>query len=123
MRSAYLEYNWNGTSCREELELEAVCFIGRSQANTIPLTDADAIISLRHASIHAINGQFYLSDLNSRNGTMLNGRPVTLATLLRDGDVIRIGRCELIFHDTETVNDSKAESAEVPHTQLFVLRQ
>jgi adenylate cyclase len=123
MRSCYLEYNWNGTSCREGLELGRVCFIGRGQSNTIALPDADAIISLRHASVHAIEGHFYLSDLNSRNGTMLNGRPVVLATLLRDGDVIRIGRCEFIFHDTETISESKAESVGVSKTQLFVLRQ
>src|SRR3954449_3125134 len=123
MRSFYLEYNWNGTSCREGLELGRVCFIGRGQSNTIALPDADAIISLRHASVHAIEGHFYLSDLNSRNGTMLNGRPVVLATLLRDGDVIRIGRCEFIFHDTESISESKAESVGFSKTQLFVLKQ
>jgi adenylate cyclase len=123
MRACYLEYNWNGSSRREPLAIDRICFIGRGQTNTIALTDEDAIISSRHASIHAIDGQFYLSDLNSRNGTMLNGRPVTLATLLRDGDVITIGRCELVFHDTEAISECKPEAIEFPKTQLFVLRQ
>ncbi len=35
-------------------------------------------------------------DLGSRNGTLLNGLPVTARTQLTDGDVIRIGRTELI---------------------------
>jgi adenylate cyclase len=131
MRSSYLEYNWNGSSCREALEAERICFIGRGQTNTIALPDDDAIISSRHASIHALGGHFYLSDLNSRNGTMLNGRPVTLATLLRDGDVITVGKCELVFRETEIADDSQSESSnegrpesiEFPRTQLFVLRQ
>jgi adenylate cyclase len=131
MRSSYLEYKWNGSSCREALEIERICFIGRRQTNTIALADEDAIISSRHASIHAVEGRFYLSDLNSRNGTMLNGRPVTLATLLHDGDVITVGKCELVFHQTEVTDESKsetmkalkAESTEFPLTQLFVLRQ
>jgi adenylate cyclase len=131
MRSSYLDYNWNGSSCREALEVERTCFIGRGQTNTIPLSDEDAIISSRHASIYAVEGQFYVSDLNSRNGTMLNGRPVTLPTLLHDGDVITVGKCDLIFHETEitdelnseTINEPKSDSVEFPRTQLFVLRQ
>ena len=131
MRSSYVEYNWNGSSCREGLDVEKICFIGRGQTNTIALPDDDAIISSRHASIHALGMHFYLSDLNSRNGTMLNGRPVTLATLLRDGDVITVGKCELVFRETEiadesqseSLNESRPESIEFPRTQLFVLRQ
>lgn len=123
MHSCYLEYNWNGSLCSEPLETDRACFIGRGPTNTIALNDDDAIISSRHASIHAIDGQFYLSDLNSRNGTMLNGRPMTLVTLLRDGDVITVGRCEFVFHETETISESKPDAIEFPKTQLFVLRQ
>src|SRR3954466_2685818 len=131
MRSSYLEYNWNGGSCQVALEIGRTCFIGRGQTNTIALSDEDAIISSRHASIHAVDGHFYISDLNSRNGTMLNGRPVTLPTPLRDGDVITVGKCDLIFRETqitdesnsEAINESAPDLIEFPRTQLFVLRQ
>ena len=41
------------------------------------------------------NLDFLLMDLGSRNGTLLNGRRVTVPVLLRDGDTIMIGDQEL----------------------------
>jgi adenylate cyclase len=121
MGGCYFEYKWKEALCRVALELEKVCGIGRSQANTIALTDA-ATISHRHASVHSVDGQFYLTDLNSRNGTMLNGRPVSAPTPLKDGDIVKVGGCELIFHGTAVKQPEALTSAEAFKTHLLVSR-
>ncbi len=95
--TCYLEYELNGELCRFPLNTAKVCAIGRSEVNTIALCDI-ATVSLLHASVHCVDGNFYLADLNSRNGTMLNGRPVTTPTPLREGDVIKVGGYEIVFH-------------------------
>src|SRR5271163_4884932 len=60
--------------------------IGRMSGNTIVINDAS--VSLAHARITVNNGEFILKDLNSTNGTWVNGQPVKEARL-RDHDLIR----------------------------------
>jgi FHA domain. len=38
------------------------------------------------------NGQWWLEDRKSRNGTTLNGMPVTQSVIVTDGDIIGIGK-------------------------------
>ncbi len=70
-----------------------VTSIGRAPTNTIVLTDTYA--SAQHALLAWREGQWWLEDLGSRNGTLLNGEPVTVSTVVSSGDVIGIGRTEL----------------------------
>lgn len=56
----------------------------------------DTYISSRHAEIDFSEGAFRLHDLQSTNGTFLNGKKVREAELA-DGDRLRIGTTELIF--------------------------
>src|ERR1700676_4677074 len=60
--------------------------IGRMKGNTIVIEDAS--ISLMHAKITRKDGVFFLKDLNSTNGTVVNGQPVTEAKL-NDLDRVR----------------------------------
>src|SRR3954469_2257542 len=53
--------------------------IGRMKGNTIVVEDSS--ISLMHAKITRKDGQFYVKDLNSTNGTSLNGQPLGEAKL------------------------------------------
>ncbi len=55
----------------------------------------DASVSRRHAEVVFENGHYYISDLNSRNGTYLNGQLVPRATKLYDQSEIRI--CEVLL--------------------------
>lgn len=68
--------------------------IGRAPQCTITITDTKA--SRRHAALAAVDGVVELEDLQSSNGTVLNGKPVT-KRMLRPGDVIAIGTTELRF--------------------------
>jgi hypothetical protein len=58
---------------------------------------ADANVSRRHAAFISIDDGWAIEDLESTNGTRLNGQPVTRARL-RDGDVIEIGVTQLVYH-------------------------
>jgi transcriptional regulator with GAF, ATPase, and Fis domain len=68
--------------------------IGRSADVEIALDDPEA--SRRHAEIRTTPAGCVVVDLQSRNGTLVNGERITEHTL-RDGDVIQIGRSSLTF--------------------------
>ena len=59
-------------------------------------------VSHRHAQITRINGQFYIEDLGSSNHTWVNEIKLAQgqAEPLKDGDVIRLGKLELTFHES-----------------------
>lgn len=54
-------------------------------------------ISRRHAQIRHAEGQYFLSDLGSTNGTMLNSETLVGEEQLRDRDEIGVGIYKLIF--------------------------
>jgi hypothetical protein len=70
-----------------------VTTIGRAPTNTVQLPDSFA--STHHALLALRSGQWWLEDRESRNGTLLNGQPLTGPTVVSAGDVIGIGRIEL----------------------------
>jgi hypothetical protein len=57
----------------------------------------DAYLSERHALLEYTEDGYLLSDLKSKRGTFLNGKPVEAERTLRDGDRIRVGNTELKF--------------------------
>jgi DNA-binding winged helix-turn-helix (wHTH) protein len=63
--------------------------IGRDPASVIVIDDSR--VSRNHARIVVSSDGAVLDDLGSKNGTQLNGSPVTAATRLSEGDVIEIG--------------------------------
>jgi hypothetical protein len=69
--------------------------IGRSPTAEIQLPDET--VSAVHARIWKSDRRWRLEDLDSRNGTLLNGIPVDQGAALCPGDRIRIGRCVLEF--------------------------
>jgi hypothetical protein len=69
--------------------------IGRSSDADVPIDDRYA--SGLHARIYARRGHFYLEDLKSTNGTLLNDEALAGEAELVPGDVIRIGDTEFRF--------------------------
>ncbi len=73
--------------------------IGRSEANTIVLEDA--FVSAEHALLSRREKQWWLEDLDSRNGTLLNDLPLEAGTVVSAGDVITIGSVALRIEPSE----------------------
>jgi pSer/pThr/pTyr-binding forkhead associated (FHA) protein len=67
--------------------------LGRAADNTITLPDTYA--SAYHARLDQHDGEWWLTDLDSRNGTRLNDVPIGKPVPLADGDVIGIGQMKL----------------------------
>jgi pSer/pThr/pTyr-binding forkhead associated (FHA) protein len=81
--------------------------IGRRPYNDVMLDDLT--VSGEHAVLHTANGESTIHDLHSRNGTLVNGVPVTQRTLV-DGDRIEIGIYRLHYVLERPVADA-AEGA------------
>jgi hypothetical protein len=62
---------------------------GRAPTNTIVVSDDFA--SSEHALVALRNGQWWLEDRGSRNGTMLNEVRISQPVIVTDGDTIGIG--------------------------------
>ena len=73
--------------------LQPITSIGRAPSNTIIVSDTYA--SSQHALLTWREGQWWLEDQGSRNGTLLNDTRITAPTVVSAGDVIGIGRTQL----------------------------
>ncbi|MDR0336444.1 MAG: FHA domain-containing protein [Planctomycetaceae bacterium] len=91
--------------------------IGREEGNFIQLNDER--VSRYHLKIHENDGVILLTDLQSTNGTRVNGEVVHVWRL-RPGDIISAGRSILIFGSTEEIGarlsklNQEDRSASVP---------
>ena len=71
-------------------------FIGRAPSNHI-VVDHPAV-SAQHALLLRVRDSYRLMDLNSTNGTQINGMLVT-DTEVNDGDKVRFGSVVAVFVD------------------------
>jgi adenylate cyclase len=95
---AWLETGWN------KIPLRGGCSIGRSPKNAIVLDSPK--VSRRHAIINVQNGgEFWLIDLGSSNGTLLNKRRIHQPLRLSDYDQIVIGDTIFTFRQPEELSD------------------
>jgi pSer/pThr/pTyr-binding forkhead associated (FHA) protein len=79
----------NGNEAGKIFEFSQKMIVGRSKAD-IPLKDGK--VSRQHASIEKTAEGYLYTDLNSMNGSFINGVPIQ-SKLLAAGDVITIGEC------------------------------
>jgi predicted component of type VI protein secretion system len=82
-------------SLAEFIQLQMVTYIGRDPTCTIVV--ADDATSNQHACLFCSDGVWWLKDLGSRNGTLLNDLPLSKPTSLAEGDVIGIGNIQFKF--------------------------
>jgi hypothetical protein len=85
--------------------------IGREDDNAIRLNDER--VSRFHAKIQEDGQRIILTDLDSTNGTRVNGHPVQLR-ILQPGDQISIGRCLLLFGSRQEIWARLATLAKTP---------
>jgi pSer/pThr/pTyr-binding forkhead associated (FHA) protein len=74
--------------------------IGREEGNLLRLNDER--VSRFHAKIQEDNGDIILTDLESTNGTRVNGNVVQIRRL-RPGDRINVGRSLLLFGSNQEI--------------------
>ena len=91
---------------------EDALVIGRETACNVCL--ADAAVSRRHTKIEKKDDDFVITDLESLNGTFINGIPVR-TRVLSHGDRVRIGDSQFLFllHDGEPTKSSEVTLDEV----------
>jgi pSer/pThr/pTyr-binding forkhead associated (FHA) protein len=91
----------NGETLQEYQLDKAEIVIGRAPTSDI-LLSKDKLTSRRHATVRYENGEYYLYDERSANGTFVNGQQLEEGSyLLHDGDHVGIGEHELVFHSAQ----------------------
>ncbi|WP_153556767.1 SpoIIE family protein phosphatase [Roseimaritima sediminicola] len=91
---AFLSSRSEGSAGRYDLPETAI--IGRHPECDVILTVG--AVSRHHAKIFRRDAEYFLEDLQSRNGTFVNGKLVSTTHPLEEGDRIRICEVELVFH-------------------------
>jgi len=77
-----------GTDRREAFDRNEIN-VGRVQGNDLMLAKGN--VSKHHARLLFRDGRFIVTDLKSTNGTYVNGRKISQATIVREGDKIYVG--------------------------------
>ncbi len=84
----------NGMSGVEDVFLlQPITLLGRDPTNTIVIPDSSA--AARHARLCHQRGVWWVEDLGSGRGTMLNEAPLSEPTPMGPGDIIGIGELRL----------------------------
>ncbi len=74
-------------------DIQGVTTLGRAESARVVLDDSS--VSAHHAMLRPVDGGWAIEDLGSRNGTLVNGRPVTSQVTLSCGDGVQLGRVRL----------------------------
>jgi len=83
--------------------------IGRDDKNGIHL--ADPSVSRRHALLSCALDEYFIEDLGSTNGTLLNDRPIT-KHILKSGDLLRLGDYVLSFERADQASIDEDDDPE-----------
>jgi adenylate cyclase len=81
-------FAWLETERSKRILVSGICTFGRIPGNTIVLNTPK--VSRRHAMIHEQDGEFWIVDLGSTNGVLVNGERLTHPVRLRTGDLIKM---------------------------------
>ena len=79
----------------EHYSIDEELTLGRRVDNDIVIKDP--YVSKYHFKIVQDEDNYFIEDLDSANGTFLNGERLEDAVMLKNGDIIRIGNIEFLF--------------------------
>ena len=105
----------NGTTV--ELDAADVC-IGREPGNKVCVQSA--WVSRRHCMLRRENGGVVVQDLESRNGTFVNGIPV-IRQELKHGDLLTVGDCSFRFACAAEEGAAQSAPVELEDTDTVLL--
>jgi DNA-binding CsgD family transcriptional regulator len=91
--------------------------LGADPANDLALP-ADPTLSRLHAVLERYGAGWCVRDLDSRNGTFVNGQRVWGEHPLRPGDELRVGATRLVYRSDEPTGGGKATQASEPPPEL-----
>lgn len=105
-----------GPASGQSFPLEEESTVGRDLACEIPLSDPE--ISRRHARFFIREGNVYVEDLGSTNGTFLNGERIATPQQLRKGDVITLGESVAMVFDRVDTDAGTAAAFTTPPIEM-----
>ena len=97
MTSEDEEEKWNEVYFKELKKIT----VGRESSSDIMIPQA--LISRKHAEFYVENDQLYVKDLNSTNGTFVNGTGIKAPTLLNVLDIVYIGQTKFVVQQNKLI--------------------
>jgi pSer/pThr/pTyr-binding forkhead associated (FHA) protein len=105
---------------REQRLFEPITSVGRTEENDFTVPDIS--VSRHHARLKLVEaGRYTLTDLNSINGTQLNGRRISGGVRARHGDRIQFGNIECVLVDGDGKGVGRRTAQKVTTLALLVL--
>ena len=95
----------------KEYLVKLPCVIGRDRDADLVLSDMT--VSHRHALVDGTTNQIWIQDLNSTNGTLVNGLKVADKTTLQPGDSIQFGQNSFLYPGLK--RQEKIEETQILH--------
>jgi pSer/pThr/pTyr-binding forkhead associated (FHA) protein len=90
--------------------------IGRRPSNDVQIDNL--AVSGNHAVVRALGDDYFLEDLNSTNGTYIDGKPIK-KHLLQHGDLIEVGKYQLRFVDESAIAAGNAADEDFEKTMII----
>ena len=85
-------HNNEGVKLDDFVEPEKYPYVIGSMQNMSDLTIKAQVVSRMHCCLYMVEGEFFVEDLNSRNGTYLNDKAISShkKQRLEDGDILKL---------------------------------
>jgi pSer/pThr/pTyr-binding forkhead associated (FHA) protein/S1-C subfamily serine protease len=109
----------DGRLAGHRVAVSAELVIGREDAD---LVLDDSHVSRRHAVVRPVNGGLEIEDLDSANGTSVNGAAIDGSQRLRDGDVVEVGRVRLTADVPASPRDVTVLAGNLSGAHVVVMR-
>jgi len=95
-----------------------VVVVGRSSKSDLVVQDAH--LSRQHARLYRDDDGWWVQDLGSRNGTIVNGKEITAPTRLSPGDVIGMSASVILVKATDASGSSDSHSVFRPAEDVLI---
>lgn len=116
-RRAILQFKDNARSLPFPLDTPQI-MIGRAKGSDLQVDDH--YMSGKHARILVIHNFYYIEDLDSRNGTTVNGKPIKFMRLAHQ-DEIKVGQTSFRFLQMDTIDGNYMKKLNLQAVQSLAL--